>query len=81
MSAPLDDQFVALVIRLRPEENNLGRLANQFNVGADLRVCPGFGSHATTGADTQVCLGFGSHATTGADTQVCPYSTRNCNPL
>ena len=55
MSAPLDDQFVALAMRLRPEENNLGRLANQFNVGADLRVCPSGRVRTQSGADTQVC--------------------------
>src|SRR5215813_1907689 len=30
------------------------RFATVYTVGADLRICPGSGSHTTTGADTQV---------------------------
>jgi surface antigen-like variable number repeat protein len=32
-----------------------GRVASAYTVGADLRVCPGSGSHATARADTEVC--------------------------
>src|SRR5262249_45689385 len=49
------------------------RFATAYTVGADLRVCPGPGSHATPGADLRICPGSGSHTTTGADTQVWPY--------
>src|SRR5262249_38671781 len=52
----------------------LDRFARACVVGADLRVCPGSGLHATAGAETQVCPGSGLHATAGAETQVCPGS-------
>src|SRR6266498_1299098 len=40
---------------IKTEKPNLGRFAIACTVGADLRVRPGLGLHATTEADTQVC--------------------------